>query len=198
MQWQNNVVPGLLQTEQYARDIFSGYRELTMIAPSVIERRVETRLIRQRVLTRDQPLELNAILDESVLRRQRGDRSVMSEQLQHLAEASKLPNVTLQILPLDGPKGLALDSFTVLQFSQGQLNDVVSTESLRNYLYVEGDTNTYEFRVAFERLSQESLGPEESLEFILRIARQLWALPAEPAPSGNSNAEHYGNELERI
>ena len=52
---------------------------------------------------------------------------------------------------------------------------MVSTESLRNYLYVEGDTNTYEFSIAFERLSQESLGPEESLEFILRLARQLWA-----------------------
>jgi transcriptional regulator with XRE-family HTH domain len=180
MQWQNNVVPGLLQTEQYARDIFSGYRDLTMIAPSVIERRVEARLIRQRALTRDQPLELKAILDEAVLRRQR--RSLMYEQLQHLAEASKLPNVTLQILSLDGPKRLALDSFTVLRFSQGQLNDVVSTESLRNYLYVEGDTDTYEFRVAFERLSQESLGPDESREFILRIARQLWALPAEPRP----------------
>jgi transcriptional regulator with XRE-family HTH domain len=182
MQWQNNVVPGLLQTEQYARDIFSGYRDLTMIAPSVIERRVEARLIRQGVLTRDQPVELKVILDEAVLRRQRGDRSLMYGQLQHLTETSKLPNVTLQILPLDGPKKLALDSFTILRFSQGQLNDVVSTESLRNYLYVEGDTDTYEFRVAFERLSQESLGPDDSLEFILRIARQLWALPAEPVP----------------
>ncbi len=177
-QWHVNVVSGLLQTEQYARDIFAGYGEMTMLAPSVIERRVETRLLRQRVLTRDQPLELMAVLDESVLRRQRGDRTLMYEQLQHLAETSKLPNVTLRILPLAGPKRLALDSFQILQFSQGQLHDVVSTEILRNYLFVEGDTNTYEFRLAFEHLSQESLGPEESREFILRIARQLWALAA--------------------
>jgi hypothetical protein len=175
MQWQSNVVPGLLQTERYARDIFSGYRELSTIAPSVIDRRVETRLIRQRILTRDKPLELKAILDEAVLRRQRGDHSLMHEQLEHLVDISELPNVTLQILPLDGPKRLALDSFTILRFSQGQLNDVVSTESLRNYLYVEGDTNTYEFRVAFEHLSEESLDPEESRDFISRVAMESWA-----------------------
>jgi transcriptional regulator with XRE-family HTH domain len=181
LQWQINVVPGLLQTEQYARDVFSGYQEVSPTAPAIIERRVETRLIRQRVLTRDHPLELAVVLDESVLRRQRGDRAVMHEQLQRLAEDSELPHVTLQILPLDGPKRLALDSFQILQFGRAhetQLHDVVSTESLRNYLYVEGETDTYEFRLAFEHLAQESLGPKESREFILRLARQLWELPA--------------------
>jgi transcriptional regulator with XRE-family HTH domain len=182
LQWQIYVVPGLLQTEAYARDIFSGYQEVSPTAPAIIERRVETRMIRQRVLTRDQPLELGVILDESVLRRQRGDRAVMHTQLQHLAEVSELPNVTLQVLPLAGPKKLAVDSFQLLQFGQAhetQLHDVVSTESLSNYLYVEGETDTYEFRLAFEHLAQESLGPEESREFILRLARQLWELPAE-------------------
>jgi hypothetical protein len=182
LQWQINVIPGLLQTEQYARQIFSGYQDVRAAPPTVIERRVETRLIRQRVLTRDQPLDLQVILDESVLRRQRGDRAVMHAQLQHLVDASELPNVTLQILPLDGPKGLALDSFAILHFGKAhetQLHDVVSTESLRNYLYVEGETDTYEFRLAFERLTQESLGPGESREFVLRTSGQLWALPAE-------------------
>jgi hypothetical protein len=103
------------------------------------------------------------------------------EQLQRLAEASELPNVTLQILPLAGPKRLAVDSFQILQFGQAhetKLHDVVSTESLSNYLTVEGETDTYEFRLAFEHLAQESLGPEESREFVLRLARQLWGLPA--------------------
>jgi transcriptional regulator with XRE-family HTH domain len=181
LQWQIYVVPGLLQTEQYAREVFSGLREVKPIAPTIIERRVETRLIRQRVLTRAQPLELAVVLDESVLHRQRGDRASMYAQLQHLVEVSELPNVRLQVMPLAGPKRLAVDSFQILQFGQAHetpLHDVVSAESLRDYLYVEGETDTYEFRLAFEHLAQDALGPQESREFVLRTARQLWALPA--------------------
>jgi hypothetical protein len=181
LQWQITVVPGLLQTEQYAWHVFSGFQGVRSVPSTVIERRVQTRLIRQQVLARDQPLELTAVLDESVLRRQRGDRSVMYEQLQHLAQVSELPNVTMKILPLDGPKGLALDSFQILQFGKAhetQLHDVVSAESVHAYLYVEGETDTHEFRLAFERLAQDTLDPEESREFILRTARQ-WALSAE-------------------
>ncbi len=55
---------------------------------------------------------------------------------------------------------------------------MVSTESLTNYLYVEGETDTYKFRLAFEHLAQEALHPDESREFVLRTAQQLWELPA--------------------
>jgi transcriptional regulator with XRE-family HTH domain len=181
LQWQNIVVPGLLQTRQYAWHIFSGYQDVRALPPAVIERRVQTRITRQEHLTADPPLQLAVIVDESVLHRQWGDRAVMHEQLQHLAMTSELPYVTLQVLPLKGPKGLAVGSFQVLQFGKAhetQLHDVVSTDNLGNYLYVEGETDTYEFRRAFEHLAQEALGPEESREFVLRTARQLWALPA--------------------
>src|SRR6266705_5424102 len=89
LQWQINVVPGLLQTEQYAREVLSGYQEVATISPRAIERRLETRLIRQQLLTRDEPLEYRVLLDESVLHRQRGDRSVMHAQLQRLADVSE-------------------------------------------------------------------------------------------------------------
>ncbi len=182
LQWQTNVIPGLLQTGQYAREIFSGYQEVRALPPAVIERRVQTRMIRQRLLAGDPPLVLEAIVDESVLRRQWGDSAVMHEQLHHLAAIAEQANVTLRVLPLAGPKGLAVDSFQILQFGRAhetRLPDVVSIESFQGYLYVEGETDTYEFRRAFEHLAQESLGPEESREFILRTARQLWALSAE-------------------
>lgn len=181
LQWQINVVPGLLQARRYAQEIFSGYQDVRALPPAVVDRRVQTRVIRQRRLTEDPRLHLAVIIDESVLRRQRGDHAVMSEQLRYLAEATELPNVTLRVLPLDGPKGLAVDSFQVLAFGKAhetQLHDVVSTEGLRNYLFVEGETDTYEFRRAFEHLAQEALGSEKSRELILRIARDLWALPA--------------------
>jgi transcriptional regulator with XRE-family HTH domain len=187
LQWQINVVPGLLQAKRYAQEIFSGYQDVRALPPAVIERRVQTRVIRQHRLMGDPRLDLAVIIDESVLRRQRGDHAVMREQLEHLAKVSELPNVTLQVLPLDGPKGLAVDSFQVLAFGKAhetQLHDVVSTEGLRNYLFVEGETDTYEFRRAFEHLAQEALGTVESREFILRVARELWALPAGRGLSG--------------
>ena len=178
-QWQITVVPGLLQTERFAWHIFSGYQDVRRAPPGVIERRVQTRMIRRQLLTRDQPLKLHAVIDESVLRRQRADRPVMYEQLQHLVEVSELSNVTLQVLPLDGPKGLALDSFQILRFSKAhetQLHDVVSAEVVRNYLFVEGEIDTFEFRLAFEHLARDALQPEESRDFIFRSARQLWGV----------------------
>ena len=103
---------------------------------------------------------------------------MMRAQLLRLAEASDLPNVTLRVLPLNGQHALAVDSFTILQFGKERettLHDVVSTEHLASYLYVEGETDTYELRLAFEHLVEESLSPAESRELILRTARQMWA-----------------------
>lgn len=172
LEWQINVVPGLLQTEQYAREVLSGQDEVAVISPRAIQRRLETRLIRQRILDRSRPLEYRVLLDESVLRRQRGDRSVMHAQLQRLARAFELPNVTVQILPLNGNHGLAVDSFAILQFGEldeASLHDVVSIDHLSNELYVEGDTDTHQFRLAFRHLSEEALTPRESRDLILAM-----------------------------
>jgi transcriptional regulator with XRE-family HTH domain len=175
-EWQLSVVPGLLQTERYAREVLSGYHEYATISPLAISRRLETRLIRQQILTRDEPLELVALLDEAVLRRQRGDRAVMGAQLQRLADVSELPNVTVRVLPLNRDHRLVVDSFAILQFGkdhEGALHDVVSMEHLINELYVEGDTDTYQFRLAFDHLAEESLSPSGSRELILSIAREV-------------------------
>jgi transcriptional regulator with XRE-family HTH domain len=176
LEWQINVVPGLLQTEQYAREILTGYHEVAPISPRAIQRRVETRLTRQQLLTRDEPLEYVALVDESVLYRQRGDQSVMRAQLQRLADVSELSNVTIRVVPLKRNHGLAVDSFVILQFGEAHdttLHDVVSLEHLINELYVEGDTDTYEFRRAFDHLVGESLPPQESRDLILTAASQV-------------------------
>jgi len=179
LEWHINVVPGLLQTEHYAREILSGYNEVATISPWAIERRLETRIIRQQLLTRDEPLEYTAILDESVLYRQRGDRSVMHFQLQRLAEFAELPNVTIQILPLHRNHGLAVDSFAILKFGKAHeaaLRDAVSIEHLSNELYVEGDTDTHTFELAFKHLAEESLSSSDSRELILTTSRQAWSV----------------------
>jgi transcriptional regulator with XRE-family HTH domain len=177
LEWQISVVPGLLQTEQYARNVLSAYQEVATISPRAVERRLETRLIRQQLLARDEPLSYTALLDESVLHRRRGGQSVMQAQLQRLADASRLPNVTIQILPLQRDHGLAVDSFSILQFGKAHetmLHDVVSLEHVSNELHVEGDTDTHQFRLAFSRLTEESLSPEESRDLILTVSRQVW------------------------
>jgi transcriptional regulator with XRE-family HTH domain len=177
LEWQINVVPGLLQTEQYARQVLSGYDRVATISPGEIQRRLETRLFRQQLLTRDEPLEYIALLDESILHRQRGGQSLMYAQLQRLAEAAELRNVTIQILPLQRNHGLAVDSFSILQFgadNEATLQDLVSLEGLINEFYVEADRDTHQFRRAFDHLAKESFSPAESRELLLTTASELW------------------------
>jgi transcriptional regulator with XRE-family HTH domain len=177
LEWQINVVPGLLQTESYAREVLVGYQEVATISPRAIERRLETRLTRRQLLTRDEPLEYVAVIDESVLHRQRGDRSVMHAQLQQLAELSELPNVTIQILPLAGNHGLAVDSFSIVHFGKTHetaLHDVVSVAHLRDELYVEGDTDTHQFTLAFDHLRAESYSLSDSQQSILTTCQRMW------------------------
>jgi len=174
LEWQINVVPGLLQTEQYARNILSAYQEVATISPRAVERRVETRRIRQQLLTRDEPPEYVALLDESVLYRRRGDQSVMRAQLQRLADAAQLPNVTIQILPLQQDHGLAVDSFSIFQFGKAHetiLHDVVNVEHVSNELHVDDDTDTHQFRLAFNHLAGESLSPQDSRDLIVTVSR---------------------------
>lgn len=178
LEWQINVVPGLLQTERYAREVLSGYQGVATISPRAIERRLETRLVRQQLLTRDEPLEYVGLLDEAVLLRQRGDRSVMQAQLMRLADFSELPeNVTIRVVPLRRNRGLSVDSFSIFKFGKAYettLHDVVGLEHMTNQLYVDGDADTYQFRLAFDHLVGESLSPEESRELILTTSREVW------------------------
>jgi hypothetical protein len=101
----------------------------------------------------------------------------MRTQLQRLAAVSELQNVTIQILPLDENHGLTVDSFSILQFGdleETSLHDVVSIDHLSNELYVEGDTDTHQFRLAFKHLTEEALAPDESRNLILAMSEQLW------------------------
>jgi hypothetical protein len=176
-EWQINVIPGLLQTEQYAWQVLSNYHHLAPISPGALRRQLETRLLRQQLLNRADPLAYTVLLDESVLYRQRGGPRVMRDQLQRLADASQLPNVTIRVLPLRRDHRFAVDSFAILQFGdeqQATLPDVVTVEHLSNELHVEGDTDAHTFRLAFGDLEGESLSPSESTELIATIRDREW------------------------
>lgn len=176
-QWETQVVPGLLQTEAYALAVEEWSHSIEVTPPSRVDARVETRLARQAVLTREVPLRLRIVLDEATLLRRHGDRHVMREQLERLGELSELANLTLQILPLDGPHPITTGSFTLLQFPQVggiKFHDVAYIEHLNGCSYLEEETETYRHRLSFERLSAEALGPAESRNLISRTARDAW------------------------
>lgn len=181
--WHVDVVPGLLQTEAYARHIIGSYSRVEPIAPGMIGRLVRVRIRRQMTLDRDS-LELSVVLDESILKRRIGDEPVMYEQLQRLARQAEQPNLTLQILPLDTQHTVFGESFTIFGFgtdSDAMLQDVVSTEQLKSGFTLEGERETYLHRIAFQMLADASLDPAASRDLILETAESHWAAARRPA-----------------
>lgn len=177
-QWQIALVPGLLQTAGYARRLHLAYQSIDPIAPGTVERRVEVRMIRQRLLTSDSERQLNAIIDESVLLRQVGDHDVMRAQLQHLLDMADLPNIDLRVLPLGIDRSLMVESFVIFSFGAvnqaGRLHDVVSTEALVSEQYIEVEDDTYLHQLIFEELTRIALSPAKSRDRIQRTAKRQW------------------------
>ena len=175
--WHVDVVAGLLQTEAYARHIISSYSRVEPVAPGMIGRLVRVRMQRQQVLDRDD-LQLSVVFDESILKRRIGDDFVMYQQLQRLAQEADRPNLTLQILPLDAQHRVFGESFVIFGFgadSDAMLQDVVSTEHLRSGFSLEGERETYLYRIAFQMLARQSLDPAASQALILETAESCWS-----------------------
>ena len=178
--WHVDVVPGLLQTEAYARHIISSYSRIEPVAPGMIGRMVRVRMRRQQVLNREE-LQLSVVLDESVLKRRIGSESVMYEQLQRLGREAERHDLTLQVLPLDAQHTVFGESFVIFGFgvdSDAMLQDVVSTEHLRSGFSLEGERETYLHRIAFQMLADASLDPVASRALILETAESYWSVPA--------------------
>ena len=175
--WHVDVVPGLLQTEVYARHIISSYSRVEPVPPGMIGRLVNVRMRRQQILSREER-QLTVVLDESVLQRRIGDDSVMYEQLRHLAREADRPNLTLQILPLDAQHTVFGESFVIFDFvadSDAMLQEVVSTEQLKSGFILEGERETYLHRIAFQMLADAALDPAASRTLILETAESHWS-----------------------
>jgi len=134
--YEVQFVPGLLQTEAYARAVILLSYEAE--DPEEIDRRVSLRMARKRLLTRPDARQLWAVIDEAVLRRPIGGVEVMQEQVGALIQATDLPNVRLQVMPFRaGGHAAAGGAFTVLRFPDQDLPDVVYIEHLTGALYVD-------------------------------------------------------------
>lgn len=174
--WHVDVVPGLLQTEGYARHIIGSYDRVEPTAPSQVTRLVRVRMRRQQILERA-ALKISVVLDQSVLLRRIAPDLVMYEQLQRLAKECERPNLDMRILPLDGLHTVIGESFVVFGFEAGGdavLQDVVSTEQMRSGFILEGERETHLHRVAFRTLTEAALNPDDSKQLILDTAESHW------------------------
>jgi Domain of unknown function (DUF5753)/Helix-turn-helix domain len=170
--YEIQFVPGLLQTEEYARAvILLGYADA---APVEIERRVRLRLERRKVLSRADPPQLWAIVDEAALRRPIGGRAVMRAQLEYLIEMTRLRQIRLQVVPFTaGGHAAAGGAFTILRFPDHDLPDVVYLEQLTGALYLDKREDVDEYAGAMGRLSIEAIPPTRTSEILEQIRKDL-------------------------
>jgi transcriptional regulator with XRE-family HTH domain len=169
--YQVQFVPGLLQTEDYARAVtLLGHENAP---PREIERRVRLRMARQAVLDRSQPPNVWAVIDEAVLRRPPGPPSVMRGQLEHLAKMAKRPNVTVQIIPFQaGGHAAAGGPFSILRFAEPDLPDVVYLEQLTSSLYLDKPEAVDSYLKVMERVCLEAATPAASADVIAAILKE--------------------------
>jgi transcriptional regulator with XRE-family HTH domain len=170
--FEAEAVQGLFQTPGYARAIL---RELNnRDNDEQIERLVDLRMKRQEVLKRDPPLDVWLILDEAVIRRPVGGPGVMREQLARLAGASRMPGVTLQVLPFSSGAHAGLrGSFSILAFPERTDPDVAYVESVAGIIYLEKDKDVRSCAEAFDRLRATALPPAASAELIADVMQDL-------------------------
>lgn len=166
---ENSVVPGLLQTPEYAREVT---RAAVDGAPDgKVDALVEVRLARQDVLRSNPPLKLSAVLDEAALRRTVGGPEVMARQLEHLGEAAQLPHVRIQVLPFGvGAHVGVTGPFVIFSFPSTSDLDVVVLDHLTSSLYLERKEDLQAYSEAFDSLQVHALSPEETLDFIAGVA----------------------------
>lgn len=170
--YSSELVPGLLQTEAYARAVIRALRP--RYDEQSVERRVVARMARQQILKRENPLHLDFILNEAVLRRQVGSEEVMAEQLQALHTAAEGPHVTLRLLPFETGAHSAMEgAFTIFSFPEEQYPDVVYIEGMMGDLYLESVESVNRYRTAFESLRDSAMSPSDTMAFIISKAREF-------------------------
>jgi transcriptional regulator with XRE-family HTH domain len=168
--YESLFIPGLLQTEEYARATMD---DVWPMAPESIDRRVELRMERQSLLTRKRedrdPLEFWAVIDEAALRREVGGRTVLRAQLGRLLEMSERANVTVQVIPFDkGAYPGMSGSFVRLNFGSAA-PDIVCVEGLAGHIFLELEAELDRFSLAFDHLRATALSPRDSSALIATL-----------------------------
>jgi transcriptional regulator with XRE-family HTH domain len=169
--YEVQFVPGLLQTEEYARAVTKRgrYRALD----GEVEQRVSLRMARQERLRQPDGPRLWAVVDEAALHRAIGDATVMSGQIRHLIDIADIPSVTLQVMPFQhGGHAAEGGAFTILRYAEPDLPDVVYVEQLTGAIYLDKPGEVDIYLEAMERLAAEAATPDDTIGILRGILRQ--------------------------
>ena len=168
--YEVQFVPGLLQTADYARSVvLLGHGRASA---DELDRRVDLRMRRQKILDRPEPVQLWAVIDEAVLRRPVGSRATMRAQIEALIDATQRQSVHLQILPFQvGGHSAAGGAFSILRFPDQELPDIVYVEQLSSALYLDKRDDVELYVDAMERLCVEADQPERTPDTLRRILK---------------------------
>lgn len=169
--YELQFVPGLLQTEDYAKAIASHGRP--ELAGEDVERRVALRMSRQKILARPGAPRLWAVVDESVLHRPIGGREVMLAQLDYLLEATKQSQITLQIVPFSLSGYAAEGPFTMLRFTEPALPDIVYIEHLAGAMYLDRREELELYGRVFDRLTVDAATPDRTRQMLTKARAAL-------------------------
>ncbi|GAB2571661.1 helix-turn-helix transcriptional regulator [Streptomyces capparidis] len=170
--YEVQFVPGLLQSEDYARTVTRLGQPSA--SPEDIERRVALRMQRQKLLVSERAPRLWAVIDEAALRRALGGRKVMRGQIERLIEAADQPGVTIQVMPFQfGGHSAEGGAFTILRFPEQDLPDVVYLEQLTSALYLDKREDVDQYSQAMERLCVDSLQPEQAVKLLHSILKEM-------------------------
>jgi transcriptional regulator with XRE-family HTH domain len=170
--YEIQFVPGLLQTDAYARAVITlGHGTAT---PEEIDRRADLRMARKQMLQRDESPRLWAVLDEAVLRRPIGGKEVLREQIESLLAMCSQPSVRLQVIPFEsGGHAAAGGAFTILRFPYPDMPDVVYLEHLTSGLYLDKREDVDQYAAAMGRLTIEAEPPARTPELLRKALRDL-------------------------
>ncbi|GAB1644381.1 helix-turn-helix domain-containing protein [Krasilnikovia sp. MM14-A1259] len=165
LNFENQFVPGLLQTEDYARAVIRNV--VPNIAAEDVERRVEVRLQRQIVFQRPTPMQLWAIVDEAAVRREVGGRAVMQAQLKHLVHAASSPHIKLQVVPFEAGAHPGMPgSCIIMNFADPFDAPLVYLDSLAGDLFLDTTSDVERFSEIFQQIATRAMSPTQSKKLI--------------------------------
>jgi transcriptional regulator with XRE-family HTH domain len=170
--YEAQLIPGLLQTPDYATAVFRAARPNITI--ELLRGRLEVRTKRQSLLSVDDPVDFQVILDEAALCRVVGSTEIMSVQLQHMLAVAQEPNITVQVIPFSRGAHAGMEgTFVILEYSEGVYQDLVFVENAVGGLFLEKDVDLERYRTLFTILQETALSPAQSLEMISSRSKEL-------------------------
>ncbi len=169
--WELQFVPGLIQTEDYARlAIRHGHPRASA---EEIDSMVNLRMRRQRILGGTHPPRLWMVIDESVLHRTLGSAAMLKKQIDKLLELTELSHVSLQVIPFSRSGYVAEGAFSILRFAEEELPDIAYIEHLTGALYLERQDELEVYGRAFDRLVVDAETPRGSRQFLEKVRADL-------------------------